>query len=50
MLNRKEYVVGGLTKALIPVVKRVAKVFTETDSEKEKGYQHMRLYFEIWKE
>jgi len=35
MLNRKEYVVGGLTKALIPVVKRVAKVFTETDSEKE---------------
>lgn len=35
MLNREEYVVGGLTKALMPVVKKVAKVFTETDSEKE---------------
>ena len=35
MLNRKEYGVGGIAKALIPVVKRVAKVFTKTDSEKE---------------
>ena len=33
--EREEYVVGGLAKALMPVVKKVAKVFTETDSEKE---------------
>ena len=35
MLKREEYVVGGLTKAFVPVAKRVAKIFEEDVTEKE---------------
>ena len=39
MLDRDKYLVGsitrGLSKALMPTVKKISKVFTETDSEKE---------------
>jgi thiamine pyrophosphokinase len=34
MLDREEYVVGGLTKALAPVVKRVAKLFGPDEEQK----------------